>query len=169
MVEADGQGSILQSLGMLLQPLFTPMGFGVQAGANGWTLAVASLEGIVAKENVTSVVASLAEILGQDGFEGLVASMGITPAALAAFAVFNMLTIPCFASVAAAKGELGKGKAYVGTILFWFVLSYAMGCLTYVTLQYVWTLVITLPVLAGGFVGLYFYDKAKKKKEAAAA
>ena len=169
MVEADGQGSILQSLGMLIQPLFTPRGFGVQAGANGWTLAVASLEGIVAKENVTSVVASLAEILGQDGFEGLVASMGITPAALAAFAVFNMLTIPCFASVAAAKGELGKGKAYVGTILFWFVLSYAMGCLTYVTLQYVWTLAITLPVLAGGFVGLYFYDKAKKKKEAAAA
>lgn len=167
MVEENGQGSILMSLGSLIQPIFTPMGFGVQAGNNGWTLAVASLQGIVAKENVTSVAATLAGVLGVEGFDGIVAATGISTAAVVAFAVFNLLTIPCFASVATAKSELGNKKAYWFTILFWLGLSYLMGCFTYISIQYVWTLAITLPVIVILFVGLYFYDHMMKKKEAA--
>ncbi len=168
MVEENGQGSILMSIGSLIQPIFTPMGFGVQAGNNGWALTVASLQGIVAKENVTSVAETLASVLGVNGFEGIVQATGISTAAVVAFAVFNLLTIPCFASVATAKSELANKKAYWFTILFWLGLSYVMGCFTYISIQYVWTLAITLPVIVLGFVGLYFYDRMMKKKEAIA-
>ncbi len=167
MVEENGNGSILMSIGSLIQPIFTPMGFGVQAGSNGWALTVASLQGIVAKENVTSVAETLAAVLGVDGFAGIVEATGISTAAVVAFAVFNLLTIPCFASVATAKGELSDKKTYWFTILFWMGLSYVMGCFTYISIQYVWTLGITLPLIAIGFVVLYFYDKKKKAQEAA--
>ncbi len=167
MVEENGNGSILMSIGSLIQPIFTPMGFGVQAGSNGWALTVASLQGIVAKENVTSVAETLAAVLGVDGFAGIVEATGISTAAVVAFAVFNLLTIPCFASVATAKSELSDKKTYWFTILFWMGLSYVMGCFTYISIQYVWTLGITLPLIAIGFVVLYFYDKKKKVQEAA--
>ncbi len=167
MVEENGNGSILMSIGSLIQPIFTPMGFGVQAGNNGWALTVASLQGIVAKENVTSVAETLAAVLGVDGFAGIVEATGISTAAVVAFAVFNLLTIPCFASVATAKSELSDKKTYWFTILFWMGLSYVMGCFTYISIQYVWTLGITLPLIAIGFVVLYFYDKKKKAQEAA--
>ena len=166
MVEENGSGSILMSIGSLIQPIFTPMGFGVQAGENGWALTVASLQGIVAKENVTSVAATLAEVLGVDGFDGIVSATGISTAAVVAFAVFNLLTIPCFASVATAKSELANKKTYWFTILFWLGLSYVMGCFTYISIQYVWTLAITIPLIVLAFIGLYFYDRMMKKKEA---
>jgi Fe2+ transport system protein B len=44
------QAQFYKVLGSFIQPLFTPLGFGVQAGEHGWTLTVASIQGIVAKE-----------------------------------------------------------------------------------------------------------------------
>ena len=165
--------SILANIGMLIAPIFTPMGFGVQI-QNSWIFSVASIQGIVAKESVTSTVSGLADVIGVKGFSGVVAasfeghsSLDIA-AALSAFAVFNMTTIPCFASVATAKGELGKGKYYIGTVFFWLICSYLMGCLTYVTIRWVWTLAISLPVIALLFVLAFFYSNWKGKKEAAA-
>ena len=168
------EDSILANLGMLIAPIFTPMGFGVQIKYS-WMFSVASIQGIVAKEAVTSSVqtmsgaienaSSFADVV-KFAFEGRDTLQ--TAGALAAFASFNMTTIPCFASVAAAKAELGKGKDYKGTVAFWLVASYIVGCLTYVTVAYAWTLAITIPVLAGLFVGIYFYDKSKSKKEEAA-
>lgn len=154
--------SILNSIGQLIQPLFTPLGFGVQAGDNGWTLAVASIQGMVAKENVTSTVEALAAIIGEDSFAAIVASCNISTGAVVAFAVFNMMTIPCFASVATAKSELKDRKSYINTILFWLILSYVLGCLAYISIDYTWTLAITLPVIVLGFVGLYLYDRKKR-------
>lgn len=168
MAEENSSASILGSIGQLVQPIFTPLGFGVQAGEYGWTLAIASLQGIVAKENVTAVVETLSTAIGVEGFTGVVEACNISVGGVVAFAVFNMLTIPCFASVGAAKGELKDKKTFWGTIAFWVGISYVMGALTYITIDYVWTLSITLPVLALAFVGLYFYDRSMKKKEAAA-
>ena len=157
--------SILNSIGRLIQPIFTPMGFGVQAGDNGWTLAVASIQGMVAKENVTSTVEALAAIIGADSFAAIVASCNISTGAVVAFAVFNMMTIPCFASVATARSELKDRKSYVHTILFWLILSYVLGCLTYITIDYTWTLGITLPAIVLGIIGLYLYDRKKRASE----
>lgn len=181
--DLDDSASILANIGMIIAPLFTPMGFGnVQGGGYGWMYAVASIQGIVAKENVTAVLEqfsaldSVTSALQANGvelagdFSDIVAASNLTgghidAASLTAFAVFNMTTIPCFASVATAKAELGKGKAYTGTIVFWIVVSYGMGCLTYITLEWVWTLAITLPVLALAALGLFFYNGYKDKQE----
>lgn len=170
LTEAD---SILANLSMLIQPLFTPMGFGYNSGAlmqYGWVYTAASIQGIVAKEAVTSTIEQLAVTIGgaNAGFEDIVLMTGIGAPELTAFAVFNMLTIPCFASVATAKSELANRKAYLGTIFFWLGTSYVMGCLTFVTLKWVWTLAITLPVIAAAFVGLYFYNRHMNHKEATA-
>lgn len=162
--------SILHDLGVFIAPIFTPLGFGsAQTGGYSWIFSVASIQGIVAKENVTSTVESLASGLGLSSFEDIVTASGITKGGLVGFALFNMLTIPCFASVATAKGELKDHKTFVFTVLFWLGLSYIMGIIGYISVDYVWTLGITLPLLVLGGVGLYFYDRYKTKKEAMAA
>lgn len=172
--------SILAHIGQIVAPLFTPMGFGnVQGGEFGWTYAVASIQGIVAKENVTATLGqlssmdSVADAIGHAGgdFADIVAASNATgghidTASLAAFAVFNMTTIPCFASVATAKAEMPTRKDYIGTILFWLAFSYVAGCLTYITVEWVWTLAITLPVIILGFVGVFYYNSYKNKQEA---
>lgn len=166
------ENSILANLGMFIAPIFTPMGFGSQIQYS-WMFSAASIQGIVAKEAVTSSMETLAGVINGGSFEDVVAvafankSSLETAAALSAFAAFNMTTIPCFASVATAKSELGKGKNYVGTVVFWLVASYIVGCLTYVTVRWAWTLAITIPAIAALFVGIYFYDKSKSKKEEA--
>lgn len=162
--------SILHDLGVFIAPIFTPLGFGsAQTGGYSWIFSVASIQGIVAKENVTSTVESLASGLGLSSFEDIATASGITKGGLVGFALLNMLTIPCFASVATAKGELKDHKTFVFTVLFWLGLSYIMGIIGYISVDYVWTLGITLPLLVLGGVGLYFYDRYKTKKEAMAA
>ena len=67
--------SILASLGQLIQPIFTPLGFGSQLGAWGWVFAVAAVTGLIAKENVIATFFSLACALltaaGSGAFSGL--------------------------------------------------------------------------------------------------
>ena len=52
--------SILAGLGQLIQPLFTPLGFGSQLGAWGWVFVVAAITGLIAKENVIATFGTLA-------------------------------------------------------------------------------------------------------------
>ena len=128
-------GSILQSLGQLIQPIFTPLGFGAQLSAFGWVFAVAAITGLIAKENVIATFSVLAAVI-VSGFEGteegveeaiiMIQNTGITWQGCIAFIAFNMLTIPCFAACATAKAELPKGQ-FKWTLLFWIVASY-VGC-----------------------------------------
>ena len=182
-VLGDGD-SILAHIGMMIAPIFTPMGFGnVQGGEYAWTYAVASIQGIVAKENVVAILEQLASLVGGDSFADIVNASNaaadlavrgtyISNASLAAFAVFNMTTIPCFASVATAKGELASRKDFLGTLLFWVALSYALGCLTYVVFEwYEWGWVIPVALIGLGIGGILLWDrhiKAKAAKEAIA-
>ncbi|MCD8200564.1 MAG: ferrous iron transporter B, partial [Clostridia bacterium] len=132
--------SILGSIGMLLQPIFTPLGFGSQLGSMGWVFAVAAITGLVAKENVIATFGALAAVVAMqyidweaDGVAAstaMVAGTGITVSGVLAFIVFNMTTIPCFASVATARAELPKGKLK-WTVLFWFVASYIAASVFY--------------------------------------
>lgn len=92
-----------------------------------------------------------------------------TSASLISFVMFNVTTIPCFASVATAKSELMNRKAFLGTIAFWLAGSYIVGCLTYMVIAYWWTSFIVVALLAGLFVGLHFYNKKMNAKEALAA
>ncbi len=55
--------SILASIGQLIQPLFTPLGFGSQLTAFGWVFAVAAITGLIAKENVVATFFALASCI----------------------------------------------------------------------------------------------------------
>ncbi|MCH5143327.1 MAG: ferrous iron transporter B [Clostridiales bacterium] len=159
--------SILASLGMLVQPLFTPLGFGSQLGEFGWVFAVAAITGLVAKENVIATFATLAgciaalgasvdgivvgdTLAGIDGVAdaaAMVSATGMSGAAIIAFIAFNMTTIPCFAACATAKAELPEGK-FKWTLLFWLVASYVISAAVYTIGQWWWTLFIWLAVAA---------------------
>ena len=144
MVEEMDQ-SILASIGQLIRPLFTPLGFGSQLTTIGWVFAVAAITGLIAKENVIATFITLGAIAvaylnrdpsfaaaieaDEDGIEASVAMIqatGITWQGCISFIAFNMLTIPCFAACATAKAELPKGQ-FKWTILFWVAASY-IGC-----------------------------------------
>ena len=163
--DEEMQQSILASIGMFLQPLFTPLGFGSQLGEFGWVFAVAAITGLVAKENVIATFTTLAICISayagagtEDGIEELTGlinviteSSGISGqqfiAALIAFIAFNMTTIPCFAACATAKAELPKGK-FKWTLLFWIVASYVVAAMVYTVGSWWWTLFIWLAVIA---------------------
>lgn len=142
--------SILAGVGGLIQPLFTPLGFGSQLGAWGWVFVVAAVTGLIAKENVIATFGTLAACIAgamidveADGGVAAVMTMigatGITVPALLAFIVFNMTTIPCFAAVATAKAELPTKKAFRGTLIFWVLTSYIVASMVYVIGSWWWT------------------------------
>lgn len=151
--------SILGGLGMLIQPLFTPLGFGSQLTGAGWVFAVAALTGLVAKENVVATFGALAAVVaGQyidwEAEEGaveaataMIGGTGITIPAIISFIMFNMTTIPCFAACATARAELPKGK-FKWTLLFWIVSSYLVACMVYTVGEWAWTVAIWLAVAA---------------------
>lgn len=170
------ENSILADLGKLIQPLFTPLGWGSQAGSNGWVYSVAAINGLIAKENVIGTLGTLGNVIGNtigaevaEGEEmvAIVANTNVTVGALVSFIIFNMLTIPCFASVATAKGEMPSRKAFLGTIAFWLLVSYLTACAFYLMIDFAWTIGIIVPLFILGLVGLYFYDRKKKKEEVA--
>lgn len=169
--EQMGQ-SILAGIGGLIQPLFTPLGFGSQLKAFGWVFAVAAITGLVAKENVIATFGTLAAcIVGgmidveADGGVGAAATMiaatGINVAGLIAFIAFNMLTIPCFAAVATAKAELPTKKSFNMTLLFWIGTSYIVSTMIYLIGTWWWTVFIFAAIWAAVITLIVLDNKGK--------
>lgn len=176
--------SILAGIGKLIQPLFTPLGFGSQLGAYGWVFVVGAIMGLIAKENVIAGFAIMATAIvaatggnydaeaDADGINAaviMIQQTGITPAGLIAFIAFNMTTIPCFAAVATAKSELANKKLFHTTLLFWLAVSYIVGTVVYLVGEWWWTLFIVLAVAAGAVVGIVFYNRKRDAKAKLAA
>ena len=162
--------SILAGIGGLIQPIFTPLGFGSQLSAMGWVFAVGAITGLIAKENVIATFGTLAACIVA-GFEGteegvaevalMIQATGASLPAMISFIVFNMTTIPCFASVAAAKGELSTKKKFTGTLIFWIVTSYIVSSMIYLIGSWWWTCFIFLAVWAVVIAGIVLYNKGK--------
>ncbi len=162
--------SILAGIGGLIQPLFTPLGFGSQLGSLGWVFAVGAITGLIAKENVVATFGTLAACLVA-GFEGteegvmevavMIQATGATIPALISFIVFNMTTIPCFASVAAAKGELRSKKKFTFTLIFWVAVSYVTSMMIYLVGSWWWTLFIFLATWAVVITLIILWNKGK--------
>ncbi|WP_281532734.1 ferrous iron transport protein B [Anaerocolumna aminovalerica] len=107
--------SILASLGNVLAPLFTPLGWG------NWKSAVAAVTGLIAKENVVGTFGILYGFteVAEDGAEiwgSLAGSM--TAIAAYSFLVFNLLCAPCVAAMGAIRREMNNAK------WFWFAVGY---------------------------------------------
>lgn len=178
--DSEMNDSILAGIGMLLQPLFTPLGFGSQLGQYGWVFVVAAFTGLIAKENVIATFGTLASCIvagfeanealeGIDSVTQLISAIandvGTTPSALVpmciAFIAFNMLTIPCFAAVATAKAELPNKKAFNMTLVFWIVTSYIVSMTIYLIGSWWWTLFIFLALWAVVITLIVLTNKGK--------
>lgn len=110
--------SILASLGNVIAPLFTPLGWG------DWKMSVAAVTGLIAKENVVGtfgVLFGFGEV-AEDGAEiwGQLAS-SLSAVAAYSFLIFNLLCAPCFAAMGAIKREMNNKK------WFWFAIGYQTG------------------------------------------
>jgi ferrous iron transport protein B len=184
----DTGDSILAGFGKLVQPIFTPLGFGSNLNENGWVFGVSAVTGLIAKENVIATFAVLAQcsesvptnveeykelMVAASDEEGVDASVTMINntdiknhggwAALIAFIVFNMTTIPCFAAVATAKGELDK-KRFWSTIGFWLATSYITSTIVFLTLRYVWPIAIVAALFVGLGFGIHYFNKYRDAK-----
>ena len=173
--------SILAQLSMLVQPIFTPLGFGSQLGTYGWVFVVAAISGLIAKENVIATFATLAACLaavasldiggldieaeeGIDAVQAMIQATGIGVSGLIAFIAFNMTTIPCFAAVATAKGELMNNKSYHGTLIFWIVSSFIVAAAVYTIGSWWWTAFIWAVAIAITVYLVVLYNKRANAK-----
>ena len=146
MVE-DTDQSILGRVGSVVSPIFKPLGFGE------WRPTVATVMGLVAKEEVVSVFGVLYDTdtddldtatLLEEGDEEQIAT-GLSPIAqgfdetsnghgrLAAFAfmLFNLLCAPCFAAIGAIKREMNNGKWTCFAIGYQCIFAYAIALIVY--------------------------------------
>lgn len=127
MVE-DNNHSILAVIGNVIAPVFAPLGFG------GWKQAVATITGLIAKENVVStfgVLYGFAEV-AEDGLE-IWSNLALDFTALSAFSfmLFNLLCAPCFAAMGAIKTEMNSAKWTWGAIGYMTGFAYAVALITY--------------------------------------
>ncbi|MBE5902922.1 MAG: ferrous iron transporter B [Pseudobutyrivibrio sp.] len=104
--------SILATIGRCLAWIFIPLGFG------DWEATVASITGLVAKENI---VGTLAIIYGAAGDVYETMRAAFTSASGFAFLAFNLLCAPCFAAMGAIKREMNNTK------WFWRAIGYQCG------------------------------------------
>ena len=105
--------SILASIGGVIAWIFKPLGWG------NWQAAVASITGLVAKENIVGTMGIL--YAGGDGtvYQNLAAAFtGVTAYS---FLVFNLLCAPCFAAIGAIKREMNNAR------WTWFAIGYQCG------------------------------------------
>jgi len=175
--------SILANIGQFIQPIFVPLGFGL--GKYGWVLIVALITGLIAKENVIATFATLAASVlaslsitvlpGESVINVFVSKVlmdvtingyAINVPILLSFIAFNMLTIPCIASVATARAELGKKKFHM-SMLFWIVVSYVVSSMIFLIGTYWWTSFIFASCLAILIVSIIFINRKKNKKKEA--
>ena len=114
MLEEDQIGSsILAKIGNAIAWIFAPLGWG------NWQATVASITGLVAKENI---VGTLGVLYG--GGEGTVydaIGAAFTGISGYSFLVFNLLCAPCFAAIGAIKREMNNAK------WTWFAIGYQCG------------------------------------------
>lgn len=114
----DIDHSILSSIGQTFAWIFSPLGWG------DWKAAVASVTGLIAKENVVATFGQLygfAEVAEEGNeFWGQL-SASFTPLAAYSFMVFNLLCAPCFAAMGAIKREMNNTK------WFWIAIGYQCG------------------------------------------
>ena len=124
----DIEESILASLGNLFAPLFTPLGWG------DWKAAVATITGLVAKENVVATFGILYgfEEVAEDGVEiWTTLQASFTQLSAYSFLVFNLICAPCFAAIGAIKREMGTAKWTWIALGFQTIFAYVLALITY--------------------------------------
>ncbi|MCI7156048.1 MAG: ferrous iron transporter B [Solobacterium sp.] len=158
--EEQIDSSILASIGNLIAWIFIPLGWG------NWQAAVASITGLVAKENIVATMS----ILYGGGELSTYATLATHFTAITgySFLVFNLLCAPCFAAIGAIKREMNNPKWTWFAILYQCVFAYVIAFLVtqignaFVGSINILGIIISVAILACMIYMLFF----KKYKEA---
>lgn len=115
--------SILAKVGNAIAWIFTPLGWG------NWQATVASITGLVAKENIVGTMG----ILYGGGELSVYAALAVAFTKLAGFSflLFNLLCAPCFAAMGAIKREMNSGRWTCFAIGYQCVFAYVVALCTY--------------------------------------
>jgi ferrous iron transport protein B len=174
--------SVLAVIGGLVAWIFAPLGWG------HWQGAVATITGLIAKENVVGtfgvVLAGLGEV-AEDGVEyWSLMSNYFTQAGAYSFLVFNLLCAPCFAAIGAIRREMNNPKwtafaigyqcgfAYLISLIVYWVGSLISGDLfgtvsvgaSIVGLSFTLIAIVALSYLLFRPDGFSIIDKLKRRK-----
>jgi ferrous iron transport protein B len=113
LAEDELELSILARIGSLIAWIFIPLGWG------NWQAAVASITGLVAKENIVGTMGVLYGGGELTAWQAL--AQAFTGVSGMSFLVFNLLCAPCFAAIGAIKREMNNAK------WTWFAIGYQCG------------------------------------------
>ena len=131
MLEEDQLGnSILAYIGSGISWIFAPLGWG------NWQAAVASITGLVAKENIVGTMGVL-----YSGGESVYSELANAFTSITGFSflVFNLLCAPCFAAIGAIKREMNNAK------WTWFAIAYQCG--------FAYAVALVINQIGGAFTG----------------
>ena len=128
MVE-DQDNSVLAAIAGCISWLFIPLGFG------DWRATVASISGLIAKENVVGTFGVLYHYAGElsDNGDEIWPEVAANFTAISAysFMIFNLLCAPCFAAMGAIKREMNNGKWTAIAIGYMCLLAYCAALIVY--------------------------------------
>ena len=137
-IRLEGESSILNLVGSAIAVLFRPLGFG------SWQAAVATILGLLAKEEVVGVFGSLSSMANADlAFELVDAAdsaglavigqefFGGSRLSAYSFMMFNLLCAPCFAAMGAIRREMNSGKWTFFAIGYMCAFAYAVCLIVY--------------------------------------
>ena len=128
----DSNVSFLANVGKLFAWIFYPLGW---MGDMAWKATVATVTGLIAKEEVVMTFGTLYNFGGELSEAGdeiwkmIAADFG--PVRAYSFMIFNLLCAPCFAAIGAIKREMGSAKWTWGTILYMCGFAYVIALIVF--------------------------------------
>ena len=159
LAEEEIDHSILAAVGNAIAWIFKPLGWG------NWKAAVASITGLVAKENIVGTLGILYG--GGDGTVYDAIAQAFTAITGYSFLVFNLLCAPCFAAIGAIKREMNSAK------WTWFAIGYQCGFAYVIALMinqfgglFTGNVNVIGLIVAAAFLALIVYMLVKPYKEA---
>ena len=128
----DANVSLLATLGNAVAWIFYPLGW---MGDMAWKATVATVTGLIAKEEVVMTFGTLYNFAGElsesgDEIWALVAA-DFGPVTAYSFMIFQLLCAPCFAAIGAIKREMHSTKWTAGTIAYMCGFAYAISLIVY--------------------------------------
>ena len=130
----DNNSSLLASIGSGVAIIFAPLGW---VGDMAWKATVATVTGLIAKEEVVNTFGVLYQYAGEadlmEDASGIYAAIGADFGAMAAysFMIFNLLCAPCFAAMGAIKREMNNVKWTLGAIGYMCGFAYVVSLIVF--------------------------------------
>ena len=128
----DSNLSLLAAIGNAFAWIFYPLGW---AGDMAWKATVATVTGLIAKEEVVMTFGTLYNFAGElsengDEIWALIAA-DFGPVRAYSFMIFQLLCAPCFAAIGAIRREMGNRKWTAGTVAYMCGFAYAVSLIVY--------------------------------------